>query len=68
MLQVPLVEPRRRLIYPIKLQRSGVERDTNPGVSHFPTAMVQSGNVTTYPGPFHNSYDGFKAYYDDQRG
>lgn len=33
-----------------------------------PTAMVQSGNVATYPGRFHSSYSGFKVYYDDQQG
>lgn len=39
----------------------------NAGQMMLPTAMVQSGNVATYPGQFHSSYGGFKIYYNDQQ-
>ncbi|WP_298210550.1 G1 family glutamic endopeptidase [Ferrimicrobium sp.] len=52
---------------PIKFFDVQVSSSAQAGQVMVPTAMVQSGNVATYPGQFHNSYDGFKVYYDDQQ-
>ncbi|WP_298343847.1 G1 family glutamic endopeptidase [Ferrimicrobium sp.] len=52
---------------PIKFFDVKVSSSAQASQVMVPTAMVQSGNVATYPGQFHSSYSGFKVYYDDQQ-